>query len=578
MRALIHSSSAAALIVILAAGLHAQTQAGPGAPQAPARDAKAATSKPATAVIRGRVTAADTGTPLRRARLVLGNDKKTVAATTDAQGRYEFKEVAAGKYALTASKGSYVSLTYGQRRAFEYGKLLDVTDGATLQNLDFALPRGGVVAGTVIDEYGEPAVGVRVTAMRSRYEQGKRKLLPVGRAAETNDLGQYRIYGLQPGTYFVSSQSLTGPLAALMMADRADQLAAATAEDNTSYPPSYYPGTLNAAEAQRITVRIGQERSGTDFVQVPGRMARVAGVVTDGQGRAQTPTAVMLMNPANIASMAMATVKPDGAFTFASVAPGEYMLATSVADANGAQQMAMIPITVVGVDIENLNLWLSPGARVTGRVVMEDGTVPTFSVSGVKVNPQRVESDVPVRMNAASATGLGSIKDDWTFDWPGLGGSFLLRTQGLPSGYTLKAVLLDGRDITDTPLDIKGTDDITGLQVVIASSTTEISATPTDAKGQPAVDCSVIVFADDPARWKYPSRFIASQRPNQDGGFKIQDLPPGRYLAVALDYVEEGQFQDPDFLETLRPLAAPFTLSAGEKKTLALKVTRPDAR
>jgi hypothetical protein len=582
MSALIRLSLAGVLVVALASSGRSQTppqtQPVPGVTQTPPRDPKAA--KTATGVIRGRVTAADTTMPLRRARLVLSSasSPRPLAAMTDAQGRYEFTELAAGRYTLTASRGSYVTLQYGQRRAFEGGKPIELADGATLEKVDFALPRGGVIAGTVVDELGEPVTGARVTAMRSRYEEGKRKLLPVGRSAETNDLGQYRLYGLQPGTYFVGTQPMSGPLAALLSGGGADAVAAAAADEGPASPPSYYPGTLNAAEAQRVIVRIAQERSGTDFVQLPGRMARLSGIVTDAQGRPQTPTTVMLISPTNIASMAMGTVKPDGSFTIPNVAPGEYMLTTGVMDMSAGQmQMAMIRVTVVGADIDNITIGLSSGARVAGRVVMDDGGSPSFSASVLKVMPQMVQSDIPTRMGATSAASLGTVKDDWTFDWPNLGGSFLFRTTGLPVGYSLKSVFLDGRDIIDTPLDVKGTEDITGLQVVLTKSTTELSGTPTDAKGQPAVDYAVIVFADDAARWKYPSRFVATARPEQDGSFKISNLPPGRYLAVALEYVEEGQGEDPDYLESLRPLATMFNLAAGETKTLALRVTRPGA-
>jgi hypothetical protein len=241
---------------------------------------------------------------------------------------------------------------------------------------------------------------------------------------------------------------------------------------------------------------------------------------------------------------------------------------------SGQMQMAMIRVTVVGADIDNITIPLSSGARLAGRVVMDDGTLPVFPASAVKIAPRMVEGDVPIRMGATGAASLGTIKEDWTFDWPNLGGAFLFRPTGLPSGYSLKSVALDGRDITDTPLEIRGTEDITGLVVTITKTATEVSGTPTDAKGQPAVDYSVIVFADDAARWKYPSRFVTTARPSQDGSFKISTLPPGRYLAVALEYVEEGQGEDPDYLESLRPLTTMFTLSAGESKALTLRVTR----
>src|SRR5437868_1717828 len=73
---------------------------------------------PGTSTLRGHVFAADTGQPLRKAqvRIMAMEIRENRLATTDAEGRYEFKEVRAGRYNVSASKGSYVGLSYGQQR------------------------------------------------------------------------------------------------------------------------------------------------------------------------------------------------------------------------------------------------------------------------------------------------------------------------------------------------------------------------------------------------------------------------------------------------------------------------------
>ncbi len=591
MRALICRSLVVAAIFVFVAGVHAQmptgaspqtqpqTQAKPGAPQTPPRDTKV--SKTATAVIRGRVTGADNGAPLRRAHVVLSaipasisaGLPKTYSASTDNQGRYEFNELSAGRYTLIASKSSFVTLQYGQRRAFESGKPIDVADGATLEKVDFALPRGGVISGTITDDLGEPIAGVRVTAMRSRYEDGRRKLTSIGRTAETNDLGQYRLYGLQPGAYFVATLPSAGLAAAL---GQAGPMAAAALEQGFQFPPSYYPGTLNAAEAQRISVRIGQERAATDFVQLPGRLATISGQVLDAQGRAQASAMVMLVSATNPGSSMIGTVNADGTFKVANVAPGEYGLAVSTRDpASGETLSAAVQLAVAGEDISNLAIPMSAGARIVGRVIGDDGNAPPIPTSGVRIFPVALESDLPLRIGGG-VLAYGPVNDDWTFDWKGMGGRLLFRPRGLPAGFMLKSVLLDGRDITDVPIDVKGTDDVTGLQIVITSRATEVNGAVTDARGQAAMEYAVVMFSEDAARLKYPSRFVATARPDAQGRYKIPNLPPGRYLAVALEYLEEGQSEDPDYLETLRASATRFMLADGETKTLDLKVTKPE--
>src|SRR5262249_18701289 len=158
--------------------------------QQPARDVQS--PKGATAVVRGRVLAADTGQPLRKAQVRListvpGPGQFPRLTTTDTDGRYEFTEVSGGRYTLTAQKGSYVSLQYGQQRAFEPGKPLEILDGQTIEKVDFVLPRGGVVTGRVLDEYGDPASDVMVAALRYQFvpNGGGRRLMPAGRFSTT---------------------------------------------------------------------------------------------------------------------------------------------------------------------------------------------------------------------------------------------------------------------------------------------------------------------------------------------------------------------------------------------------------
>src|SRR5262245_23335667 len=179
---------------------------GPGRQGGPPRDPRGPTVT-GTAVIRGRIFASDTGRPLRRARVqvnapeLAGEERMT---STNADGRYEIKDLPAGRYTVTVTRSGYLRLSYGQRRPYEQGKPLQVADRQSVENVDFTLPRMSLITGRVLDEANEPIAGVRVMAMRSAYFEGQRKLVPAfAPLALTDDAGQYRLLGLTPGTYYV---------------------------------------------------------------------------------------------------------------------------------------------------------------------------------------------------------------------------------------------------------------------------------------------------------------------------------------------------------------------------------------
>src|SRR5205814_4996396 len=233
-----------ALGTIVLAGAPALAQAPPLQLPPGASPPRDTSQKTGTARIRGRIVAADSGQPLRKAqvRASASDIRESRMTSTDADGRFELKELPAGRYTIAASKGSFVALQYGQRRPFAPGKPIELRDGETIDKVDFALPRGGIVTGHVVDEFGEPVADVSVAPMRYQYVQGRRRLVPNGRQGTTNDIGEFRIFGLPPGQYYLSATLRNG----MMMMGESD--------DRSGYAPTYYPGTPNVAEAQRINI------------------------------------------------------------------------------------------------------------------------------------------------------------------------------------------------------------------------------------------------------------------------------------------------------------------------------------
>ena len=217
---------------------------------------------------------------------------RSKAALTDAEGRFEFRELPAGRFTLQATKSGFVNVQYGQTRPFESGKPIELADKQSLDNADISMPRGSVIAGRIVDEFGDAIPDVSVTAMRQTWQNGRRRLVPSpGRVAQTNDLGQFRIYGLPPGDYYVSASLRSGGGLEmiemdLMVTSGASASAGPTASaPKSGYAPTYYPGTPNVAEAQRITLAAGQESPSADFALVAVRLAKVSGIVIGSDGK-----------------------------------------------------------------------------------------------------------------------------------------------------------------------------------------------------------------------------------------------------------------------------------------------------
>jgi len=521
-----------------------------------------------TAVLRGAVVAADTGAPIRRAqvRASAPGAQETRTTLTDEQGRFELKELTGGRYTITASKGGFVALQYGQQRPSEPGTPVDLAAGQTLEKLVVGLPRGSVITGRISDEFGEPLTGAQVRVLRYGYAAGARRLLPAGQSDRTDDQGTFRVFGLPPGDYVVS---------ATLNEDRAifrPRAAGADDEATTGYAPTYFPGTTNAAEAQRVTVGLGQELSGIGFglslmplAKVSGRVVGLAGLELAG---------VVMAMPDDSVRQAMsqprgAAVNADGTFELSGLAPGRYTLVVGGRGQRGAgEPTGRTSITVSGVDLSGVTIALAPPAVVRGVVVTDTGAV------GLRSSQIRV-SFTPAQPSGAEAFRFGrggGINGDFTFEVAGITEPGYLRVSA-PPGWHLKAILRDGQNFTDQPFSLEPGAQMTGVRVVLTQVTTTVSGSVRDDRGNAVLDTTVIVFPDDDAQWTYQSRFIRTARPDTSGRFEITGLPADDgYRVVALQGLEDGQATDPEFLATLRDRSERLTLAEGEAKALDLRL------
>jgi predicted outer membrane repeat protein len=528
---------------------------------------------PMTASIKGLVTTADTGAPLRGAEVRLssrGSYNRLV--TTDGDGLFNLRDLPSGEYQLTVSRAGFTSMTFGQRRPLETPTPIKLSEGASF-TANVALTRGGAIRGRIVDEFGEPIAGTRIQVLRSRMVQGQRRLQSTGPGDQTDDTGEFRVYGLPPGDYYVTAS--TG-----------------AADSVRRAPPIYYPGTPSFTEAQSITLVVGTEAS-ADFQLQPFRNARVSGIVFNASG-APIQASVQLSSEAvglgpsfeqagnPQAFTLIADSGADGRFAIVDVPPGPYVLTANSSFVAGllagqdagnpnagpnkmmqdimerGPEVAVLPIAVSGEDISDLVLTTRRGGVLSGTFVPDSGVVRPL--------PQGLSADIRSPGNASGLRMMQGGRDN-TFRVVGMTGRFFLAVIGLPEDWAISRITVDGNDVTDEAIDLKGAN--ATARVVLTDRITTVSGMVQLRRERSSY--SVVVFPDDSARWTYPTRYVRAVRADEQGRFSIPGLPANeRYYAVAVDYLEDGEEQDPQFLERLRSQAMTFSLGEGEQRSVVL--------
>jgi len=560
------------LAMLTPAGVTAQAPqtaapAGAQRPGLPPRDTPVA-PKPATGKIRGRVLAADTNAPLRRAQVTLLSGQLGVRrmTTTDGNGRYEFTEVGEGRYNVSAAKGGYVMLQYGQRRAFEPGSQVAVADGQDLTQVDFTLPRGSVIAGRITDEFGEPIAGAQIQVQRYQYTPGgQRRLVFAGGTGfvQTDDRGEFRAYGLMPGGYIVSG----------VVRQPMPQGNVNTNDSTEGYAPTFYPGTPNPAEAEVLTLGLAQEMSIQLTLQA-ARMARITGTVTDSNGRPVRDGRVMVRSASGDGMMFNATggaINAEGMFALSNVPPGDHFIEVVTqgrGPSDAAPEAASVQVQVSSDDINGLRLTTAPAASISGAVEFEGESPRNGVLGGLRVTTQSAETQRPMMFLGFDER--GRVGDDGKFELRGTGKVFFRAINLGP--WMLKRVTLEGEDITDVPLDLTGAGNVEGLRVVLTDRLTDVSGIVKDGRAQALKEFVVVVQPADDVPADALQRFLRAARPDQDGKFGLKGIPPAEYIVTAVEALEQGEEWNPEYRARLREAGRRFSVKEGETLTLDLEL------
>lgn len=528
----------------------------------------------ATGVIRGTVTAADTGRPVVRAEVTatpIAASGRGISAATDLSGRFELAAVPEGIYAVVASKpGAFLDTQFGQSDHRLPGRTIEVRAGeATI--VEIAMIRPAVIAGRVEDEAGDPLPNVTILALRQHapgadaggtgfvMRAGARVNLGTrdGRGT-TDDRGAFRLFGLAPGEYL---------LMGLMPTNRGELRRPATI---------YYPGGTDPAAATRFQLAPGQEIGNADFVMRVAPTSIVSGMAVgpDGVPLAGGSISLHVQGIEGLAGLSqIATIRPDGAFAF-EVLPGEYLLrarhqirgAPESSRYKGNLSLA-VPLTVSDRDISGLFLTLTHGSALRGRMNFEGAPMPAEMAHRFQV---RVESGTPGAVLSVQPSA------DGTFELRGIEAGARRLTTSAPPGWIVKGVFVDGRNVADRPIEFRDGITIDNASVIFTTVTAPLAIQVAHAGG--STSAAVAVFPRDPELWHAQSARILFRTAGEDP-LILDSLPPGEYLVAAIADVASRTLSrgDHELLERLRPAARVVQLVEGATTAVEVQaVPLPD--
>lgn len=514
-----------------------------------------------TAQIRGIVRSTSDDRPLGRARVSVVSDAlpEPRVAITGADGRYTITDLPAGSYIVSAVRSGYAPQTYGQGRVVT-GTPVPLTDRQQA-TIDLALTPGAVVVGRILDEDGTPFAGAEVDALISRFQAGANMLFSVA-SAVTDDRGEFRLFGLAPGSYYVSA------------ADPAF-FRVSTPKGVLRYSPTYHPGTTQADQAKLVTVTGTGEAPRVEFRIGLVPPARVDGQLLTHDGR-QLLSGAIIMSPLEgegvpIVPPEEPAIFPDGRFSFSGVSPGRYQIrARGITDPFGAALFAGFSVDVRGVDVTGVRMMLRPGAILEGTLAVENrrGSKPPV-LSTLRIRAPFIDGD-----HFGDAL-TGTVQPDGTFALRGImRGAHQLVLDGLAPPWVVKHITHRGTDITDLRLEFTEKDYRRDVRVTITDAGSEVTGIVQNARKLPVAHAGVLIFAKVPLFWMRTNRRMRIAYTDQDGRFSVAGLPAGEYVAVTSPSVDESDLGRRDRLEALQDEGVSFRLATDDARasvTLAVR-------
>ena len=502
--------------------------------------------------IEGVVVKAATAEPLKKATVMLrkseGRDPGKYAST-DASGRFEIKDLDPGRYYLHVHRNGYVDVEYGQSTPNGPGTILALAPSQRVRDVTFHLIPAAAIAGHVYDEDGEPVAEAEVQALRYEYEKGQRTLVPAG-FAQTNDLGEYRLFGLPPGQYYVGASYSPGRVG--------------LPGSEGGYTSTYYPGTTDPSRATPLALRAGEDFPGVEISLQPTRGVTIRGRVFNTLREQSVVRANVYILPRG-AGATLLTIEnqayvenPQGAFELRGVSPGSYIIVASTHE-DGKRYTAREPLEVGSTDIEGITLVIGPGTELKGRVRVERKPDWSWSELDVVLSPR---DDVPTGWSRAS------VKPDGTFVLTNVAdGAYRIRLGTLPEDFYLKAARLEGEEVLESGLTLSRKQPSGSLELVVSPSGGRLDGVV--LKEQRPFNAATVVLVPEPAK-RGQEQLYKVTTTDQYGRFRLRGVAPGEYKLFGWETVEQGAWWNPDFLRANEDRGQSVHVEEGSRQDVQL--------
>jgi hypothetical protein len=564
-------------------------------------------SRTGTAALTGRVTSDNR--PVVRAHVAITpSDHSTEhQAVTDDEGRFQFDRIPAGRYLVTASKMGWVTTHYGSpRHGYPPGVRVAVDAGGRAA-IEIPMIRASTIAGRIVHEDGR-VMPRQWPWLLERRMVGDRRMLARARMPygignferSTDDRGEFRLFGLPPGTYYLLVNPSIASGARVTTSDEvrwamqppgaAPSAGAPPPGPIAGYATYYFPGTTDPAQAQPIVVGPGEVRDDLTFRVGYVPVARVAGVAQRPDGSPAASATVTMRHRELKASLEgsdrIARTDASGRFTFQSVPPGDYRVTIRASSSTPPKDLdlwAQADVRVSGADVEGVGLALAPASTISGRVSFDGKAKPPPDLSVVRLQFAAVEATAVALSGGGGSVALPAtvVAADGSFrveglppdrylisaSWPGM------RSGDGTTGWWITSVRIGERELVDTPIGVDPNTNVGGVTITFSDRIGAIEGTLTDSAGRAAPEYFILAFPVDHAAWTTVSRrIVPPARPGTDGRYRLSGLLAGDYYLAVVTSMDTEDGSDPAFLEALVPSAIRISVASGETTRQDLRV------